>query len=604
MSFIDWNAAALPSAIQGQNTQNAQQQLALIQQRRAMNAFQGVDVGDPASVQAGINKATQYGLVDQASALTNLAQQRGINQASLPNIQTLGSMFGGKLAQEQALSSQPQQSQQPSQSQFQQSDNATGLPDDFAQAHKDQMLWGANALRDLDSLSGDPGVQAAQAAVYKQEAIAKGFPADAVERDFADPTKYGALAQHLEDWANGAENPAPHPTDNQEGRSFLQSIYNPGAENAAGVLNDPFWTNPAVMGFAQKYLGVDLTPGVNANIAMTGAGRQGAAGAAFAGPQAFATTTATNIANLNTLPATQFAVQRAAAEGQAAGSPMDITLQDGSKEKAVLGYDQDGKPYAIPVGSPPAGGGNANAPNVTGAGPAAGPGRAGAPIVAPSPQTQGTYTASAAQLATDRANAAGSMNQQVALGKILDLLPTTNTGPGTQVTNGWRSFLLSQLPMLEKLNPNLTADQIQTANANELKKYMIQVSSGAAAQFGQGTNEKLAVAASGNPNTEMDALSARDVTRTTRAILRANIAMPQLFAQQHPDPADVGQYSQWAANYAATVDPRAFMLDMMTAPERQKMLAGITSASDKRRFAQGVIDAEQAGFINRADLPK
>lgn len=209
--------------------------------------------------------------------------------------------------------------------------------------------------------------------------------------------------------------------------------------------------------------------------------------------------------------------------------------------------------------------------------------------------------ASSQQYADDLKAAGSAQTQMVPLRKVYDLLPTTNTGPGTQVTNGWRSFLHSQLPMLDKIIPGFDQRKIDTANADELKKYMVQIASASAAQFGAGTNEKLAVAASGNPNPDMSNLAARDVVRMNIALLRAQQARMAAFEETGGDPQD---YAKFSAKWARQVDPRAFMLDLLSKQERQKVLSGINTDAEKRAFLAGKRAAEETGLFSEDDIPR
>jgi hypothetical protein len=209
--------------------------------------------------------------------------------------------------------------------------------------------------------------------------------------------------------------------------------------------------------------------------------------------------------------------------------------------------------------------------------------------------------ASSNQYAEDLRAAGAAQTQTVALRKVYDLLGTTNTGPGTQVTNGWRSFLIAQAPFLKKLGVIGDADVLKTANTDELKKYMTQMAASQAAQYGSGTNEKLAVAASGNPNPDLSNLANRDVTRMNLALLRAQEARMAAFEETGKDPQD---YAKWSAGWARQTDPRAFMLDLMSKAERQKMLAGINTEAEKKAFLAGKRAAIEVGLFSDADIPR
>lgn len=209
--------------------------------------------------------------------------------------------------------------------------------------------------------------------------------------------------------------------------------------------------------------------------------------------------------------------------------------------------------------------------------------------------------ASGVQLAADRLSAAQAQSALVPLNEVNQLLKDTNTGPGTQVTNGWRSFLIAQAPILKSLGIISDPDVLQTAQMDELKKYMVQMANSRASQFGEGTNEKLAVAATGSPNPDMSNLANRDVTRMNIALTRAQQAEVAAFDASGQPPEN---YSTWAANWARTVDPRAFMLDMLPAADRAKMLSTITTPSAKRAILAGKAAAEQSGIFAESDIPK
>jgi hypothetical protein len=211
---------------------------------------------------------------------------------------------------------------------------------------------------------------------------------------------------------------------------------------------------------------------------------------------------------------------------------------------------------------------------------------------------------SAAILNADRADQANSAQRITVLKHVNDLLasPEGKTGPGVQAVNGWRNFLLANAPALAALtNGGVNEAKIRSATQDELKKYMTQVAGAAAAQYGQGTNEKLAVAASGNANPELSNLANRDVTRMNIALERAKQARLAAWDASGQPPQ---QYGQFVSAWNRTHDPRAFMLDLLSPAERAKMLGGITSDADKRALLTAKRAAEQAGLFSEADIPR
>jgi hypothetical protein len=562
MSFTDWSLAPQPqSPLQQQQALSAQQDN--LQRLRGLSALRGVDLGDQNSVGSALNGLAQLGMADQAKGLLDLSNQRTISSKAVPLATSAIGLAQSKID----AASQPSASQ----------------PPDLDAAHRQILQQGADAVNDLLN-TADPAQRATKAAAYKQQFAQQGIPQANIDEVLGDLSDQGLQAhEKYLTAAAGGDASAPHPTGYAASQALLNS--DPMYRNAEGVLTGPM-ADPTVQAALKQYGNLDLGPGINQALEETGPGRTQAAAAAFAPTVAAATTTATNLANLNTLPAVQQAVAEASAKGTAAGSPMEVTLQDGSKQRGIVNYDESGKPYFVPIGqAPPSGGG-----------------KAGAPISSPSIAGGEKQGASGQQYSQDLAAAAASQPAQVAMRKVVDLLPGTNVGPGVEATNGWRSFILSQLPILAPLIPGgLTQAQVQTASTNELKKYMVQTAGAAAAPYGAGTNEKLAFASSGNPNLTMDKLSALDVSRMNVALQRAQNAKPYLFSTTKEDP---GQYSDFASNYARTVDPRAFMLDMLSVPERDKLLSTITTPEDRAKFQRGVQAAEAAGYFTRADLPR
>lgn len=208
---------------------------------------------------------------------------------------------------------------------------------------------------------------------------------------------------------------------------------------------------------------------------------------------------------------------------------------------------------------------------------------------------------SGVQYAGDLATSTATQNNIVILKKLSGLLeaPEGKTGPSTQTVNTMRNFLLANAPAL--LPQGITEAQIQSADQDQIKKYMVQSAAAAASQYGAGTNEKLAVAASGNPNPDMSNLANQDVTRMNLALARAQQGRLAAFQATGLPPA---QYSTWASNWNRQVDPRAFMLDVLPAAERAKMLQSITTPAGKQAILQGKAAAEQAGLFQDSDIPR
>lgn len=244
---------------------------------------------------------------------------------------------------------------------------------------------------------------------------------------------------------------------------------------------------------------------------------------------------------------------------------------------------------------------------VTGTGEArSGPGVGAQTSLAPGAAEAMTSEAQGAAsiLNADRADTAGSGQRITVLRKVDELLgaPGGTTGPGTQVVNGWRNFLLAHAPALASMtNGGIDEAKIRAATQDELKKYMVQMAGAASAQYGQGTNEKLAVAASGNPNPDMSTLANRDVTRMNIALERAKQARLAAF-DAAGEPAQ--NYGRFTTRWNREVDPRAFMLDLLSPADRRKMMATIDTDAEKKAFLRGRDAAVSAGLYSMADIPR
>lgn len=316
MSFIDWNAGAEAGQSALDQQQYAQNQLQQTQQLRALSALRGVNVNDPDSLNTRINALAGLGMFDQAKAASDLYRTSAINQAVTPLVQ-------------EAVGNARQGMEQPSDQ---------GQMD--TEKHE-RLLTEANAaLSDIMSTE-DPQQRQQKAQAWKTHFANEGVPEDAIDGVIGDLSDQGLQG---------------HQANIQ--RELTQ--YQPGYQQSKSALNSGL-ANPIVMG-ALGGAGVDVAPGLTLAANITSPVRGEQAQLAFAPGIAGATTTATNIANLNTLPAVQQAVSQASARGAAAGSPMEITMPDGSTEKGIVAYDRDQKPYFVPIGAAPAAGAGAGPP--------------------------------------------------------------------------------------------------------------------------------------------------------------------------------------------------------------------------------------------------
>lgn len=252
MSLIDFQAAALPAQIQGQQTQNQQNALNLMQQQRALSALRGIDINDPDSAQRGINALAGLGQIDAANALTNLAFTRGVKSATLPLVQE---------SIDQARQSQKEQAQ------------GQGQPDIEKQG---RLLTEANtALGDIMSTQ-DPAARQQKAQAWKAHFLGENVPEDAIDGVVGDLSDQGLMA---------------HQANVQRELQQFQVTHSPGYQQAAAALNSGM-ASPPVMG-AMEAAGIPTAAGLGLAANITSPLRAAQVGAAYAGPTAFASTAGT-----------------------------------------------------------------------------------------------------------------------------------------------------------------------------------------------------------------------------------------------------------------------------------------------------------------------
>jgi len=180
----------------------------------------------------------------------------------------------------------------------------------------------------------------------------------------------------------------------------------------------------------------------------------------------------------------------------------------------------------------------------------------------------------------------------------LNGLQNSNTGPGTAETNAAKSFLLANVPFAKDLAPDAVNS---VASYDEANKYLTQYAQSAAANFGPETDAKLAASLTGNANTHISSLAAQDVVKANIGLERMQAAQYSAWQQakksgQYTD----ADYNDFMANSGKTLDPRAFMLDVMSPQQRQglfKTLESKGNEQDKTNFAASLELANKSGLM-------
>src|ERR1700722_12042407 len=598
MSFIDWNAAALPGQIAGQQTQNAASQLALVQQNRALSALHGVDLSNPDSVGSALNGLAQIGMADQGKAVLDLAYQRALNQAKLPvatgAFGEAADAIAAQRAQDAQQSSQQPQPAQPSPQQLQQAQQTMQAASDavgrIKAAPPNQRLAAWNAERQQFASQGlptqalDAGGQHLSDANFSDEAL------DDLTNHYSEhAANFGAMAggapagvnlstHPTNAWNTGAASPPVGYPNTQQ----LQAS-DPNIASAQAHLNSPL-RQPLVQGAITAATGIDQAPGFQQDIALTGPARQEAAHAAFAPTVAASTTTATNLANLNTLPAVQQAVAEASAKGSAAGSPMEITLPSGAVQKGIVNYDESGKPYFVPIGQ---------APTATG-------GQAGAPIA--SPTIAGAKgIAGGAQASVDAATAFenytnGYKGRKANLDNLRQAAGDISTGPQAPF---WGK--IGQIAAEYGIQTPFAPTTDQTAAYEEVRKMALSVAAQQMSQLGlPATNQGTDIAAGTTPHEETSPLGIKRLTGVLEGNEDYGNATRQAWETwKNGNPAagipphGYETYNQWLPGWMKLFDPRVFQAQYMD-PAQQ---AAVKGEVGPKRFDAEAAAAKRLGYL-------
>jgi len=191
-------------------------------------------------------------------------------------------------------------------------------------------------------------------------------------------------------------------------------------------------------------------------------------------------------------------------------------------------------------------------------------------------------TSSGEALGDAQKEAAAFPSRMFQLTQALHSLQGTTTGPGTATTNLVKSFISAQSPEFLKslgLNPDVS----NIKNYDEANKYLTQYAMAQAGAMGQGTDEKLATAITGNANTHINNLAAQDVVKANMSLERMRQAGVLAFQQSGAGPQD---FNKWMTSWASGMDPRAFALDQLAPKQRQQLLAEIAKAPalERQRF--------------------
>lgn len=146
---------------------------------------------------------------------------------------------------------------------------------------------------------------------------------------------------------------------------------------------------------------------------------------------------------------------------------------------------------------------------------------------------------------------------------VLDIVKgkgPTDFGPGTDALNQAKKLVATWIPGVD---PKILAEG---TDYDTVKKYLVQ---GARAAGNTSTNDQLAAAFEGNPNTTMSTATIENIVKSRVALRKMQAALPLLALNSGVSEAD---YSKWFAKNQNILDPRAFGFDLMNNDAREKFL--------------------------------
>lgn len=198
---------------------------------------------------------------------------------------------------------------------------------------------------------------------------------------------------------------------------------------------------------------------------------------------------------------------------------------------------------------------------------------------------------SGTQLANDRLEASHFQRDVFPLSQAipdLEKLGPKGTGPGTDTINHLKSFILSNVPGINKDDPAFAS----VPTYDKAKKYLTDFVN----QTGNsGTNDKLAAAFAGNPSVGISNAAAVDVAKSALALRRMKQAVVLNFENNDGKPEE---YSSYVTKQMNQLDPRAFGVDMMNDNAKQKLLTQLNkNPKEKANFENSLKLAHDLNFV-------
>ena len=174
--------------------------------------------------------------------------------------------------------------------------------------------------------------------------------------------------------------------------------------------------------------------------------------------------------------------------------------------------------------------------------------------------------------------------------------PDLTTGPGVEARNQIKSFFAALSPQItEKIFGKDFTGVIK--DQEEFKKYVTQYANFASAGLGSGTDARLNVALTGNPNPNIQKITNQELITKTIALEKMQQAQNYAWNKSGISP---DKFNSWQADFNKKVKPEVFAFDAMTPKQQKDFIERKTKDGSLGAFRKDLTSMVQQGFI---DIP-
>jgi hypothetical protein len=211
------------------------------------------------------------------------------------------------------------------------------------------------------------------------------------------------------------------------------------------------------------------------------------------------------------------------------------------------------------------------------------------PAAATTNERSGAAYSAASEAAGNYGNRVNPLRQAI---PILENMKDTDIGP---ISDKWNEIKSTAVNL--GAGPLAGIDPEKIKDYNELKKYFNQYSVQSGATLGPHTNDGLAAAVTSNPNTKMDKLSASELSKVALGVERMRQAGVLEFNEKvDRGEADPSNFNKFMVDWGTKQDPRAFVYDLMSKEQQDKIKKGLPPA-ELKKIRDGMSIADRHGLL-------